>query len=57
MIDETGFLKQGRVSCGVGHQYTGSAGKITHGQTGVFAAYVSSKGNTFIDRQLYLSKD
>jgi len=57
VIDETGFLKQGRVSCGVGHQYTGSAGKITHGQTGVFAAYVSSKGNTFIDRQLYLSKD
>src|SRR5215210_3807109 len=26
VIDETGFLKQGRASCGVGRQYTGSAG-------------------------------
>ena len=25
VIDETGFLKQGRASCGVGRQYTGSA--------------------------------
>src|SRR6476659_11489420 len=30
VIDETGFLKQGRASCGVSRQYTGSAGKITH---------------------------
>src|SRR5215207_1271689 len=29
VIDETGFLKQGLRSCGVGRQYTGSAGKIT----------------------------
>src|SRR4051812_29607071 len=29
VIDETGFLKQGKASCGVGRQYTGSAGKIT----------------------------
>ena len=27
VIDETGFLKQGKSSCGVGRQYTGSAGK------------------------------
>src|SRR4051812_6345213 len=32
VIDETGFLKQGRASCGVGRQYTGSAGKITNCQ-------------------------
>ena len=30
VVDETGFLKQGRTSCGVGRQYTGSAGKITN---------------------------
>jgi len=30
VIDETGFLKQGQASCGVGRQYTGSAGKITN---------------------------
>lgn len=54
VIDETGFLKQGRKSCGVGRQYTGSAGKITNCQIGVFASYVSSKGHAFIDRALYL---
>src|SRR4051794_32945838 len=56
VIDETGFLKQGNASCGVGRQYTGSAGKITNCQIGVFAAYVSDKGHAFVDRQLYLSK-
>ena len=57
VIDETGFLKQGQRSCGVGRQYTGSAGKITNCQIGVFAAYVSDKGCAFIDRQLYLPKE
>ena len=32
VIDETGFLKQGKASCGVSRQYTGSAGKITNCQ-------------------------
>src|SRR3954464_25226 len=52
VIDETGFLKQGQASCGVGRQYTGSAGKITNCQIGVFAAYVSRHGHAFIDRAL-----
>jgi SRSO17 transposase len=56
VVDETGFLKQGRASCGVGRQYTGSAGKITNCQIGVFAAYVSRHGHAFIDRVLYLPK-
>jgi SRSO17 transposase len=38
LIDETGFLKWGKASCGVSRQYTGSAGKITNCQIGVFAA-------------------
>jgi SRSO17 transposase len=54
VIDETGFLKQGKASCGVARQYTGSAGKITNCQIGVFAAYVSRHGHGFIDRALYL---
>src|SRR6478736_8171406 len=54
VIDETGFLKQGTSSCGVQRQYTGSAGKITNCQIGVFAAYVSDRGHAFIDRRLYL---
>lgn len=56
VIDETGFLKQGKSSCGVGRQYTGSAGKITNCQIGVFASYVSRHGHAFIDRALYLPK-
>src|SRR5207245_7186647 len=56
VIDETGFLKQGKASCGVARQYTGSAGKITNCQIGVFAAYVSGRGHAFIDRALYLPK-
>ena len=56
VIDETGFLKQGHASCGVGRQYTGSAGKVTNCQIGVFAAYVSRHGHAFIDRALYLPK-
>ena len=57
VLDETGFLKQGKASCGVVRQYTGSAGKITNCQIGVFAAYVSSKGHAFLDRSLYLPQD
>ena len=56
VIDETGFLKQGQASCGVGRQYTGSAGKITNCQIGVFAAYVSQHGHALIDRARYLPK-
>jgi SRSO17 transposase len=56
VIDETGFLKQGKTSCGVGRQYTGSAGKITNCQIGVFATYASRHGHAFIDRRLYMPK-
>jgi SRSO17 transposase len=56
VLDETGFLKQGKASCGVARQYTGSAGKITNCQIGVFAAYVSGQGHALIDRALYLPK-
>lgn len=56
VLDETGFLKQGKASCGVARQYTGSAGKITNCQIGVFASYVSRHGHAFIDRALYLPR-
>jgi SRSO17 transposase len=56
VLDETGFLKQGKASCGVARQYTGSAGKIANCQIGVFAAYVSRHGHAFVDRALYLPK-
>jgi len=56
VVDETGSLKQGKASCGVARQYTGSAGKITNCQIGVFAWYVTKRGHGFIDRELYLPK-
>ena len=56
VVDETGFWKQGKASCGVARQYTGSVGKITNCQIGVFACYVSKHGHAFIDRELYLPK-
>src|SRR5213593_2528635 len=56
VLDETGFLKQGESSCGVARQYTGSAGKVTNCQVGVFAAYVSRHGHALVDRALYLPK-
>src|SRR3954463_1712230 len=56
VIDETGFLKQGRASCGVGRQYTGAAGKIATCQTGVSAPDVSEKGHPLTDPALSLPK-
>src|SRR3982751_6569244 len=56
VIDETGFLKQGHASGGGGRQYTGSAGKITNCQIGVFAASVSDKGHPFVHPQVLFPK-
>ena len=57
VVDETGFLKQGRKSCGVMRQYSGTAGKVSNCQIGVFLVYAASKGFTFLDRKLYLPKE
>ena len=57
VIDETGFIKKGEKSVGVQRQYSGTAGKIENCQIGVFLAYSSSKGNAFLDRELYLPKE
>lgn len=56
ILDETGFLKKGDKSAGVGRQYSGTAGRIENCQIGVFLAYSSRKGRTFLDRELYLPK-
>src|SRR5918992_6391395 len=54
IVDETGFLKKGEKSVGVGRLYTGTAGKRENCQIGVFAAYASEKGSALVDRELYL---
>jgi SRSO17 transposase len=57
IVDETGFLKKGRKSCGVARQYTGTAGAVENCQVGVFLAYASRAGTAFIDRALYLPQE
>ena len=57
VVDETGFLKKGTQSVGVQRQYSGTAGRIENCQIGVFLAYASAKGRTFVDRELYLPKE
>jgi SRSO17 transposase len=54
-VDETGFLKKGRMSAGVARMYTGTAGRVENCQVGVFAAYVTPDGGrALIGRELYL---
>ena len=57
IVDETGFLKKGEHSAGVGRQYSGTAGRVENVQIGVFLAYASGKGHALIDRELYLPED
>jgi SRSO17 transposase len=57
VVDETGFLKKGRHSCGVARQYSGTAGRIENCQIGVFLGYAGAKERAGIDRALYLPKD
>ena len=57
VIDETSFPKQGKKSAGVGVQYCGTTGQVENCQVGVFLSYVTAKGHTLIDRELYLPLD
>lgn len=57
VLDETGFLKQGNKSVGVGRQYSGTAGRVENCQIGVFLGYATVKGFAFLDREIYLPKE
>lgn len=54
VIDDTGFLKQGRHSVGVQRQYTGSAGKVANCQVGVSLSLATRSDHLPIDFELYL---
>jgi SRSO17 transposase len=56
-VDETGFLKKGEKSTGVARQYSGTAGRIENCQIGVFLSWKTQKGQTLLDRELYLPKE
>jgi SRSO17 transposase len=48
IIDESGWVKKGDHSVGVGHQHCGNVGKLSNSQVAVFASMV--------DARLYLPK-
>jgi SRSO17 transposase len=56
VVDETGFVKQGKHSAGVARQYCGTLGKIANCQVGVFLGYASPKGHTGIEGVLFVSE-
>lgn len=56
IIDDTGFLKQGKHSVGVQRQYTGSAGKITNCQIGVSLSLATRYDHLPVDFDLYLPR-
>ena len=57
VIDESGFPKRGNKSAGVALQYCGTSGQVENCQVGVFLAYVTPRGHSLIDRELYLPLD
>lgn len=54
IVDDTGFLKQGKHSVGVQRQYTGSAGKVTNCQVGVSLSVTTASDHLPLDFELYL---
>jgi SRSO17 transposase len=57
VIDESGFVKWGDKSAGVGRQYCGRIGKIENCQVGVYLGYVTAHSAAFLDCQLYLPQN
>ncbi|HMJ10769.1 MAG TPA: IS701 family transposase [Polyangiaceae bacterium] len=54
VVDDTGFLKQGKQSPGVQRQYTGSAGKTTNCQVGVSLLLATDHAHVMTDFRLYI---
>jgi SRSO17 transposase len=56
-VDETSFPKRGKHSAGVKKQYCGITGQVQNCQVGVFLSYITARGHTLIDRELYLPQE
>ena len=54
LIDESGWVKKGNKSVGVGHQYCGNVGKTANSQVAVFGCLCNSKHASLVDCRLYL---
>jgi SRSO17 transposase len=57
IIDESGWVKKGDKSVGVGHQYCGNVGKTANCQVAVFGALSNGDFASMVDARLYLPKD
>jgi len=57
IIDESGWVKKGDKSVGVGWQYCGNVGKIANSQVAVFACLSNGDFASMVDARLYLPKD
>ncbi len=57
IIDESGWVKKGNKSVGVGWQYCGNVGKIPNSQVAVFACLSYGDFASMVDARLYLPKD
>jgi SRSO17 transposase len=56
VIDETGDLKKGTATAGVGRQYTGTAGRVENAQVTVWLVYATGAGHGVVDRELYVPR-
>jgi len=54
ILDESGILKSGTKSVGVGRQYIGQLGKVDNCQTGVYAMHSLGERTALVDEWLYL---
>ena len=57
IIDETGTVKKGEKSVGVGWQYCGNVGKTANSQVAVMACLSNGDFASMVDARLYLPKD
>ena len=57
VIDATGCLKKGTKSVGVARQYSGTAGRLEHCQSGVLLTDATGRGRTCLDRELYRPRE
>jgi len=57
IIDESGWVKKGNKSVGVGHQYCGNVGKLSNSQVAVFAALNNGDFCSMVDARLFLPED
>jgi SRSO17 transposase len=57
LVDESGVVKQGDSSVGVGSQYCGAVGKVSNSQNGVYVCYVSRQGYALVASQLYVLEE